>query len=84
MGNVRLANFLIELAIDDDLRSRFSKDPEGTLNSLEKPLVAEARKAILEANGPAVFKILGVNNQNNTIARKQPSRKRSGTGRRPR
>ncbi len=75
MGNMRLASFLVDLAIDDAFRDKFDEDPKGTLDSLKKPLSANARAAVLAGDGPEIFDILGVNNQNNAVARRRAARR---------
>ena len=62
-GSLRLADFLIQLAIKKDVRERFDKDPVGTLEALPKPLTDEARDAILLGKRAQVLNILNINQQ---------------------
>jgi hypothetical protein len=69
--NLKLAKFLVQLAIDDDLRAKFNKgaapkSKEKALDGVAKvdQLSKTDRDSLLSRDGDLIFKRLNVNQQN--------------------
>lgn len=62
-ANVTLANFLIKLAIDKELRDAYSANPEATIDGFQPALDVVANAALKERSLSAIFEKLDVNQQ---------------------